>query len=126
MEGYHLRKTVRRLELCRKITSDPTFLDIDHREGCIRGEGHRSFLFHTVVVGDIGASALLIRSEDQPDILFQWDPELVDRTHRIESRDCRSLIVRSSAPVDLSVLHDRLKRLCDRPSISGRNDIEVR
>ena len=125
MEGYHLRKTVRRLELCRKITSDPTFLDIDHREGCIRGEGHRSFLFHTVVVGDIGASALLISAKDQADVLFHRDSKFIYGTHRVEGSNCRSLIVRSSAAIDLSVFYYRLKRFCNGPAVSGRNNVQM-
>ena len=125
MEGYHLRKTVRRLELCRKITSDPAFLDIDHREGRIRGEGHRSFLFHTVVVGDIGASALLVSAKDQADVLFHRDSKFIYGTHRVEGSNCRSLIVRGSAAIDLSVFYYRLKRFCNGPAVSGRNNVQM-
>ena len=76
-------------------------------------------------MSDVGASALLVRSQDQAAVLGQGNLQILHGTHGIKSGHSRSLVISSASSVKLSVFFHRRKGLRYRPSFSGRNHIQM-
>ena len=125
LEGHDRRLPIRE----RRRQPQPRHALLERDDGIVpvRREDHGWKRAVGGVIGQILGAVLLVRPQDEPHAGRERDPQLLDRTHRIERRNSRALIVRGAAAdelVGLGVVCHLIGVV--EPSLPLRDDVQMR